>query len=125
MVAADHLNATLVDMRWVKPVDEAMTLKVAAQHELLVTLEENAVAGGAGSAVNELLAVNGQHCALLNLGLPDHPVEHGSHGEQLAWTGLNNESIRERIEHALSPQKAPSMPDVRIRDVVEMPRQVP
>ncbi len=59
MAAAKQLNATVVDMRWVKPMDEATVLNLASQYDLLVTLEENAVAGGAGSGVNEFLAAQG------------------------------------------------------------------
>ena len=93
MAAAKELNATVVDMRWVKPVDEGMVLRLAGEHKLLVTLEENAVAGGAGSAVSELLAARGIDIPVLHLGLPNEFVEHGEHGLQLAELGLNATGI--------------------------------
>ena len=93
MAAAKELNATVVDMRWVKPLDEGMVLRLAGEHKLLVTLEENAVAGGAGSAVSELLAARGIDIPVLHLGLPNEFVEHGEHGLQLAELGLNATGI--------------------------------
>lgn len=95
--AADQLNATVVDMRWVKPLDEEMLLSIAQRHSMLVTLEENAVAGGAGAAVNEFLAAQGLSPTLINLGIPDAFIEHGTHAEQLAWTGLDAEGIVQNI----------------------------
>ena len=91
--AAEALNATVVDMRWVKPLDEAMVLKLAAENALLVTVEENAVAGGAGSAVSELLARYSVSTPCLHLGLPDDFVEHGAQAEQLAMVGLDGDGI--------------------------------
>ncbi len=105
MAAAEELNATVVDMRWVKPLDEGMVMALANTHELLVTLEENAVAGGAGSAVNEFLARLDRTVSLINLGLPDQAVEHGSHEEQLAWVGLDRDGILRRIDRALGPHQ--------------------
>ena len=101
MDAAKRLNATVVDMRWVKPLDERMVLELIQRHALLVTLEENAIAGGAGAAVHELLAAQGVAMPILNLGIPDAFIEHGSHADQLAWTGLNADGIVRRIELAL------------------------
>jgi 1-deoxy-D-xylulose-5-phosphate synthase len=66
---AEKLNATLVDMRFAKPLDEALVLQLAAEHEVLVTLEENAIMGGAGSGVNELLMSRRRAVPVLNLGL--------------------------------------------------------
>jgi 1-deoxy-D-xylulose-5-phosphate synthase len=97
IAAADQLNATVVDMRWVKPLDEEMLLSIAQRHSMLVTLEENAVAGGAGSAVNEFLAAQGLSPAIINLGIPDSFIEHGTHAEQLAWTGLDAQGIVQSI----------------------------
>jgi 1-deoxy-D-xylulose-5-phosphate synthase len=74
----ERLDATVVNMRFVKPLDEALVLRLAAQHRALVTIEENAVAGGAGSAVLELLANCGNALPSLTLGIPDRFVEHGS-----------------------------------------------
>jgi 1-deoxy-D-xylulose-5-phosphate synthase len=99
--AARQLNATVVDMRWVKPLDEEMLLCLAQRHSLLVTLEENAVAGGAGAAVNEFLAAQGYTRNIINMGIPDTFIEHGNHAEQLAWAGLDAVSIYERIAASL------------------------
>ncbi len=87
--AALELDATVVNMRFVKPLDEALVLQMADQHELLVTIEENAVAGGAGSAVAELLSSHEAGVALLHLGLPDTFVEHGERGELLSLCRLD------------------------------------
>ncbi|MFX5747686.1 transketolase C-terminal domain-containing protein, partial [Acinetobacter baumannii] len=76
MKVAESLDATVVDMRFVKPLDEALVRELAGSHELLVTIEENAVMGGAGSAVGEFLASEGLEVPLLQLGLPDYYVEH-------------------------------------------------
>lgn len=91
--AAHELDATLVNMRFVKPLDEALVLQLAAQHEVLVTIEENAVLGGAGSAVGEILAGHGLAVPLIHLGLPDSFIEQGTHQELLAECGLNAEGI--------------------------------
>ncbi|MFK7976176.1 MAG: 1-deoxy-D-xylulose-5-phosphate synthase [Halioglobus sp.] len=95
---AEKLQATLIDMRWVKPLDKAKVLELTQNHPLLVTLEENACAGGAGSAVNELLASEAVPVQVLNLGLTDKFIEHGTHKDQLAWEGLDSAGIAERIE---------------------------
>ena len=68
---AEKLNATVVDMRFVKPIDESRILEMADTHDFIVTLEENAIQGGAGSAVSEVLNSHGKTTALLQLGLPD------------------------------------------------------
>ncbi|MCG8015261.1 MAG: 1-deoxy-D-xylulose-5-phosphate synthase [Candidatus Thiodiazotropha sp. 'RUGA'] len=95
---ADHLDATLVNMRFIKPLDEALIRQMAASHEILVTLEENVVQGGAGSAVNEFLAAEGIQVNLINLGLPDRYLDHASHQEQLAEAGLDYAGILSAIE---------------------------
>src|SRR5690554_3086761 len=104
--AADRLDASLCDMRFVKPLDTALIERMAQEHELLVTVEENAIAGGAGSVVSEHLAAQGIVMPLLHLGLTDRFVEHASHGQQLADQGLDAEgieaSIRQRL-HLLRP----------------------
>jgi 1-deoxy-D-xylulose-5-phosphate synthase len=101
MQAGETLNATVVDMRWVKPLDEALVLALAASCELLVTVEDNAVAGGAGSGVHELLAAHHIDTPCLHLGLPDSFIEHASQDEQMALLGLDGEgivgSVRERL----------------------------
>ena len=76
MEVAEKLDLTVVNMRFVKPLDDAMVLEMARSHELLVTFEENVVAGGAGSAVNECLAAHGETVAIANCGLPDRLIQH-------------------------------------------------
>ena len=96
---AEELDATLIDMRFVKPLDVECLNEVAGTHSLLVTVEDNVVAGGAGSAVSEALDLNGS-TRLLQLGLPDHYIEHGSREEQLTEVGLDTEGIRKSVaEH--------------------------
>ena len=101
-IAAQELNATLVDMRFVKPLDSDLVLELCESHELLVTIEENVVMGGAGSGVNELLMAENQRVSVLNLGLPDQFIEHGSHAQLLESCGLNGagiiQSIRKKLE---------------------------
>jgi 1-deoxy-D-xylulose-5-phosphate synthase len=100
--AAEAIGATVADMRFVKPLDEELVLELAEQHELLVTLEENAIAGGAGSAVTEFLNSRLVSMPILQLGLPDTFMDHGKHGELLAECGLDatgiESSIRTRME---------------------------
>ncbi|HEX5954063.1 MAG TPA: 1-deoxy-D-xylulose-5-phosphate synthase [Rhodanobacteraceae bacterium] len=95
-VGAD-LDATVVNMRFVKPLDEALVLELAHSHDALVTLEDNAIAGGAGSAVGELLAARGIEIPLLQLGLPDRFLEHGTREQLLAEAGLDADGIRHAI----------------------------
>ncbi|MDV6318315.1 1-deoxy-D-xylulose-5-phosphate synthase [Chromohalobacter sp. HP20-39] len=94
---AERLDATHLNMRSVKPLDRDAILAAANQHRLLVTLEENVVAGGAGSGVNELLAVEGVQVEVLNLGLPDAFVEHGKPAELLTACGLDAEGIEAAV----------------------------
>ncbi|WP_421322621.1 1-deoxy-D-xylulose-5-phosphate synthase [Aeromonas veronii] len=96
--AAEALDATLVDMRFVKPMDEALVLSLAASHDHFVTLEDNAIMGGAGSAVNELLMRSKQCKPVLNLGLPDRFVEQGTQQEIYALLGLDDAGIQRSIE---------------------------
>jgi len=99
--AADQLDATVVDMRFVKPLDRELILQAAKDHRLLVTLEENSIAGGAGSAVSELLAEEAVVMPVLQLGLPDQLVDHGSHQQQLSSIGLDSAQIYSRIKQRL------------------------
>tara|TARA_B100000700_G_scaffold67816_1_gene75019 strand:+ start:5275 stop:7191 length:1917 start_codon:yes stop_codon:yes gene_type:complete len=94
---AERLDATHFNMRSVKPLDREAVLAAARYHDLLVTLEENVVAGGAGSAVNELLAEAGEPVSVLNLGLPDAFVEHGTPAELLSDCGLDVSGIEASI----------------------------
>jgi 1-deoxy-D-xylulose-5-phosphate synthase len=107
---ADRLDATLVDMRFVKPLDEALLLSLAASHGLLVTVEENAVMGGAGSAVNEFLLSQGIALSALNLGLPDRYVDHGKPAELIHECGLDAEGIERAIRERLQADAAGRSP---------------
>jgi 1-deoxy-D-xylulose-5-phosphate synthase len=78
----------VVNMRFVKPLDRELLLELAGSHALLVTIEENTVAGGAGSAVNECLVEAGVTVAVANYGLPDRLIQHGTRDEMLADAGL-------------------------------------
>ncbi len=93
----ERLNATVVNMRYVKPLDDLLILEMAERHRLLVTIEENAVAGGAGSAVSELLAEQGVLVRCLHLGLPDRCQEQASHEQQLAACGLDAAGIEDAV----------------------------
>ncbi|MBS0968253.1 1-deoxy-D-xylulose-5-phosphate synthase [Chimaeribacter arupi] len=95
--AAEALNATLVDMRFVKPLDEALVLEMAASHEVLVTLEENAIMGGAGSGVIELLMAKRCLVPVLTLGLPDEFIPQGTQEEVRADYGLDAAGIERSI----------------------------
>jgi len=94
---ADKLNASLCDMRFVKPLDETLIERMADSHSLLVTVEENAIAGGAGSAVSEHLASKGYVMPVLHLGLNDSFVDHANHSEQLTAQGLDSTAIEAAI----------------------------
>jgi 1-deoxy-D-xylulose-5-phosphate synthase len=97
MGVAEQLDATVVNMRFVKPLDERLVREIALRHELVVTVEENALAGGAGSAVNECLHHGGLSVSILNLGLPDRHLEHGTRDECLADAGLDAAAIHEAV----------------------------
>ena len=98
----DALDATVVDMRFVKPLDEALVRQLAASHELLVTIEENSVMGGAGSAVSEFLAHAGLLKPVLHLGLPDYYVEHAKPAQMLAECGLDAAGIEAAVRQRLA-----------------------
>ena len=93
---AEKLNATVVDMRFVKPIDEARILEVANTHDVIVTLEENAIQGGAGSAVAEVLNSSGKSTALLQLGLPDYFIPQATQQEALKDLGLDSKGIEDK-----------------------------
>jgi 1-deoxy-D-xylulose-5-phosphate synthase len=95
---AKEINASVVNMRFVKPLDESMVLQMADSHEYLVTVEDNVVSGGAGSAVNECLAARDKQVRILNLGLPDCLIETGSREEMLAQAGLDRVGILQAID---------------------------
>ncbi len=99
--AAEHIDATVANMRWVKPLDVELVRELAASHDVLVTLEEGCIAGGAGAAVSEALSAAGLTLPVLHLGLPDQFIEHGDPAKLLALQGLDaagiERSIRERF----------------------------
>jgi 1-deoxy-D-xylulose-5-phosphate synthase len=95
---ADRLDATLVNMRFVKPLDENLVIELATGHRAIVTIEENAVAGGAGNAVGEVLAFRGPPLPHLRLGIPDRFIEHGSRETCLAAAGLDAAGLSASIE---------------------------
>ncbi len=97
LAAAEELDATVVNMRFVKPIDEEMILQMAQTHDLLVTIEDNVVQGGAGSAVNETLAAHGVTHPVINYGLPDRLIQHGSREDMLKDARLNKEGLLEFI----------------------------
>jgi 1-deoxy-D-xylulose-5-phosphate synthase len=106
-----RLGLTVANMRFIKPLDELLILELADRHRLLVTLEENAIAGGAGSAVSELLAAHGVIIACLHLGLPDACQEQATHDEQLAACGLDAAGIEasvraEMLELGMEPGRS-------------------
>ena len=98
-VAEKH-NYTLIDMRFIKPMDEAAILNAQANHDILVTVEENSIMGGAGSAVNEFLNSQYINTPIINLGLPDYYVEHGKPADMLKECGLDAEGIERSIDKA-------------------------
>ena len=99
---AKELDATVANMRFVKPLDDALVAELARSHDLLVTVEDNVVKGGAGSAVLESLQQQGLKVAVLQLGLPDRYVDHGDPALQLASCGLNRDGILASIRAMLS-----------------------
>jgi 1-deoxy-D-xylulose-5-phosphate synthase len=101
IAAADQLNATVVNMRWAKPLDQALLMQVAASHDALVTIEEGAIMGGAGSAVGECLAQSGVLKPLVQLGLADAFTTHGDPAKLLAMQGLDTAGIVNTIREKL------------------------
>jgi 1-deoxy-D-xylulose-5-phosphate synthase len=99
---AEQIDASLYNMRFVKPLDEDAIRQASEEHDLLVTIEENATAGGAGSAVNEWLAANARPGHVLNLGFPDAYVGQGTQAEMLSEWGLDTESILTGIQNRLA-----------------------
>jgi 1-deoxy-D-xylulose-5-phosphate synthase len=100
--AADEIDATVANMRFVKPLDDTLVMDLARRHALIVTVEENVITGGAGSAVQE--ALHKQRCAVpvLQLGLPDRFIDQGDPGIQLAECGLNKDGIVKAIRLRLA-----------------------
>ena len=103
---AEQLDASLYNMRFIKPLDTNAIQQAVERHDLLVTIEENAVAGGAGSAVNEWLLANGYRPFILNLGFPDTYIGQGTQAEMLAEWGLDADGILESIQNRLARMNA-------------------
>ncbi|HUI63155.1 MAG TPA: transketolase C-terminal domain-containing protein, partial [Steroidobacteraceae bacterium] len=103
----ERLDATVINMRFVKPLDEDLLICVAARHRAVVTIEENAAIGGAGAAVGELFASEGLQVPLLHIGIPDRFIEHGSRDTCLAAAGLDLAGLTASVERwwALQPQQ--------------------
>ena len=98
LTVAEKLDCTVVNMRWAKPLDTVMLQQIASSHDLLVTIEEGCIMGGAGSAVNEALQAAGLTNHVLNLGLPDVFIEHGDHAQLLSLQGLDAAGIEASIQ---------------------------
>ncbi len=95
---AERLDATLVNMRFVKPLDEELIIDIAARHRALVTIEENAIMGGAGSGIGEVLTANGALLPTLHIGIPDRFIEHGTRETCLAEAGLDLAGLGSSVE---------------------------
>jgi 1-deoxy-D-xylulose-5-phosphate synthase len=108
LAVAEKLDATVADMRFVKPLDEGLIGDLATGHRLIVTLEENTVMGGAGSAVNEFLARANYQIPILNLGLPDSFLSHGRAPEMLSELGLDSAGILRAVKDKLRQCKIQS-----------------
>lgn len=101
MAVGNEIDATVVNMRFIKPLDTALIAQLTQDHDLLVTLEENAVLGGVGSSVSALIVSEYPSCSVINLGLPDQFIEHGDTAVLLAQVGLDVEGIKASIQKAL------------------------
>jgi 1-deoxy-D-xylulose-5-phosphate synthase len=110
---AERLDATLVNMRFVKPLDEKLILGVAARHQAIITIEENAIIGGAGSGVGEVLAANDIQLPLFHIGIPDRFIEHGSRDTCLAAAGLDLAGLTASVEHWWALQASDRVRSVR------------
>lgn len=104
--ASETLDATVVDMRFVKPIDEQLIRELAVSHQLIITIEENVTMGGAGSAVNEFLTKANIKVATLNLGLPDKFLEHGKASDMLASVSLDCKGVIQSIQNKLDECKS-------------------
>jgi 1-deoxy-D-xylulose-5-phosphate synthase len=100
--AGDKLDATVANMRFVKPLDQDLIAELAGSHDLLVSIEENAVIGGAGAEVARCLEMKNLRTPLLRLGLPDHFIDHGDQALMLAESGLDAAGIVRTIQNAIS-----------------------
>ncbi|HEY2676293.1 MAG TPA: 1-deoxy-D-xylulose-5-phosphate synthase [Steroidobacteraceae bacterium] len=101
---AERLDATVVNMRFVKPLDEKLVLSIAARHRAIITIEENAIMGGAGAGVGELLAAAGLLLPMLHIGIPDRFIEHGTRDTCLARAGLDLAGLTTQVDQWWGPQ---------------------
>jgi 1-deoxy-D-xylulose-5-phosphate synthase len=115
LAAADEIDATVANMRFVKPLDAELIIKLAREHDALVTVEENVVAGGAGSGVSELLAAEGIAMPMLHLGLPDRFVDHGDPAFLLAQVGLDAKGIAASINAHFGPHLGQYKAEPRVK----------
>jgi 1-deoxy-D-xylulose-5-phosphate synthase len=104
LAAGDELDATVANMRFVKPIDAALIAELAGNHSLLVSIEENAVIGGAGAEVERVLGELGIEVPLLRIGLPDRFIDHGEQAQLLAELGLDRDGIVHTVRNRLNPQ---------------------
>lgn len=102
--AGDELDATVVNMRFIKPLDVDLIVELAGNHSLLVSIEENSVIGGAGSEIERVLAERGINIPLIRLGLPDRFIDHGEQGQLLAELGLDKAGIVRAVRRRSNPQ---------------------
>ena len=114
LAVAEKLDATVVNMRWAKPLDEALLLQTARSHDALVTLEDGCIAGGAGSAVAECLAAANVQIPLLQLGLPDKFIEHGDPARLMALQGLDAAGIQTAIEQRFTAVGSTHRPALKV-----------
>ncbi|TFZ02350.1 1-deoxy-D-xylulose-5-phosphate synthase [Ramlibacter henchirensis] len=112
--AAERLDATVVNMRWAKPLDTGLLLRIAGEHEALVTVEEGCIAGGAGSAVAEALHAADIRKPLLQLGLPDVFIEHGDPAKLLALQGLDAAGIESAVRDSFEELVARATPSLKV-----------
>ncbi|WP_027016657.1 1-deoxy-D-xylulose-5-phosphate synthase [Comamonas composti] len=108
LAAAEALDATVANMRWAKPLDKELVLKLAAEHALIVTVEDGCIMGGAGSAVMEAMQAAGMVRPVLQLGLPDAFIEHGDPAKLLSLQGLDAAGIEASIRARLDPARVPA-----------------
>ena len=101
MEAGKKINARVVDMRFIKPLDESLLEEISNNYKLIVTIEDNVMAGGAGSAVNEHLIKLNSSAKILNLGLPDEFIEHGDQEQQKILNGLDANGIEKSVKEKL------------------------
>jgi len=98
----EEINATVINMRFVKPMDESLIINICENHQLIITVEENVIQGGAGSAVNEVVAAYGVERVIVNHGLPDRLIQHGTRDDMLRDAGLDYKGILDFVMAQIS-----------------------